>query len=237
MADKHVDPKEVPQLSTNNKLGCVLDIFHSTGEIFDGGQTFLAWFHLDICASQFQQNLYYPFASLGDWGIANFLLTSRLSMRAIDKFLSLCLTNSLPLSFSTAKELCSHAEMLPSRPHWNARVVPTTHPMESPITLYYCDLLDCVESLFNHPLFMQLMDYSPFCLFTTAEHIARVFMEWMSSDGAWDLQLKFPEGSMLCSIILSSDKTHITNMCGRKVSHPLLISLTNIHMDIRNKGS
>ncbi|KAI6016728.1 hypothetical protein EDC04DRAFT_2515780, partial [Pisolithus marmoratus] len=38
-------------------------------------------------------------------------------------------------------------------------------------------------------------------------------------------------------IILSSDKTHITNMCGRKVSHPLLISLTNIQMDIRNKGS
>ena len=42
---------------------------------------------------------------------------------------------------------------------------------------------------------------------------------------------------MLCGVILSSDKTHITNMCGGKVAHPLLISLVNIHMDIRNKGS
>ncbi|KAI6018487.1 hypothetical protein PISMIDRAFT_65694, partial [Pisolithus microcarpus 441] len=41
----------------------------------------------------------------------------------------------------------------------------------------------------------------------------------------------------LCGIILSSDKTHITNMCSGRVAHPLLISLTNIHMDIRNKGS
>ncbi|KAI6113794.1 hypothetical protein EV401DRAFT_1866549, partial [Pisolithus croceorrhizus] len=188
-------------------------------------------------ASWCQQNLYYPFASLGDWEITNFLLTSRLSMRAIDKFLSLHLTNSLPLSFSTAKELRSHAEMLPSRPHWNAQVVPTTHPMKSPVTLYYCDSLDCVESLFNHPLFMQMMDYSPFCLFTTTKCIVRVFTEWMSSDSPWDLQLKFPKGSTLCSVILSSDKTHITNMCGGKVAHPLLISLTNIHMDIRNKGS
>ncbi|KAI6102275.1 hypothetical protein F5141DRAFT_992439, partial [Pisolithus sp. B1] len=199
--------------------------------------TFLAQFHLNIYASQCQQNLYYPFASLGDWEIANFLLTSRLSMRAIDKFLSLHLTNSLRLSFSTAKELHSCAEMLPSRPHWNARVVTTTHPMKSPVTLYYCDSLDCVESLFNHPLFMQMMDYLPSHLFTTAEHIVRVFMEWMSSDSAWDLQLKFPEGSTLCGVILSSDKTHITNMCSGKVAHPLLISLANIHMDIRNKGS
>ncbi|KAI6114201.1 hypothetical protein F5141DRAFT_1001954, partial [Pisolithus sp. B1] len=191
----------------------------------------------NIYASWCQQNLYYPFASLGDWEIMNFLLTSRLSMRAIDEFLSLHLTNSLPLSFSTAKELLSHAEMLPSGWCWNARVVPTTHPMKSPVTLYYHDLLDCVESLFNHPLFLKMMDYSPSCLFTTAECIVRVFMEWMSSDGAWDLQLKFPKGSMLCSVILSSDKTHITNMCGGKVAHPLLISLANIHMDIRNKGS
>ncbi|KAI6035890.1 hypothetical protein BKA83DRAFT_4119872 [Pisolithus microcarpus] len=181
MADEHADPKEVLQLNTNDKLGHVLDVFCGAREIFDGGQTFLAWFRLNVYASLHQQNLYYPFASLSDWEIANFLLTSRLSMRAIDKFLSLCLMNSLPLSFSTAKELRSHDEMLPSGPCWNAQVVPTTHPMK----------------------------------------------KWMSSDGAWDLQLKFPEGN----------KTHITNMCSGKVAHPLLISLANIHMDIRNKGS
>ncbi|KAF8550601.1 hypothetical protein OG21DRAFT_1419442, partial [Imleria badia] len=41
----------------------------------------------------------------------------------------------------------------------------------------------------------------------------------------------------LCGVILSSDKTHITNMCRGRVAHPLLISVANIRMNIRNKAS
>ncbi|KAF8436374.1 hypothetical protein L210DRAFT_3319453, partial [Boletus edulis BED1] len=50
-------------------------------------------------------------------------------------------------------------------------------------------------------------------------------------------QSKLPEGATLCGVILSSDKTHITNMCGGKAAHPLLISLANIRMAVRNKAS
>ncbi|KAI6012109.1 hypothetical protein BKA83DRAFT_4001318, partial [Pisolithus microcarpus] len=57
-----------------------------------------------------------------------------------------------------------------------------------------------------------------------------------SSDGAWDMQSKIPEGSTVCSVILSSDKTNITNMCGGRVAHPLLISLMNIKMKVRNEA-
>ncbi|KAI6020822.1 hypothetical protein BKA83DRAFT_4055732 [Pisolithus microcarpus] len=65
----------------------------------------------------------------------------------------------------------------------------------------------------------------------------QVFTEWMSSDGAWDMQSKIPEGSTVCGVILSSDKTNITNMCSGRVAHPLLISLANIKMKVRNKAS
>jgi Plavaka transposase len=51
------------------------------------------------------------------------------------------------------------------------------------------------------------------------------------------MQSKLPEGATLCGVILSSDKTHITNMCGGKAAHPLLISLANIRMAVRNKAS
>lgn len=51
------------------------------------------------------------------------------------------------------------------------------------------------------------------------------------------MQSKLPEGATLCGVILSSDKTHITNMCGGKAAHPLLISLANIRMAVRNKVS
>ena len=55
--------------------------------------------------------------------------------------------------------------------------------------LFFCDSLDCIESLFNHPLFLGKMDFTPFHLFITAERIVQVYTEWMSSDGAWEMQV------------------------------------------------
>ncbi|KAL4062456.1 hypothetical protein J3A83DRAFT_4193473 [Scleroderma citrinum] len=124
--------------------------------------------------------------------MANYLLTSKLSMSALDKFLSLEVTKKMSLSFLTAKELHAWAGLLP----------------------------------------LGKMDYMPFCLFTMAECIVRVFTEWMSSDGAWDKQSQIPEGATLCGVILSLDKINITNMCGGRVVHPLLISLANIKMAV-----
>ncbi|KAL4065736.1 hypothetical protein V8B97DRAFT_2025637 [Scleroderma yunnanense] len=238
MVDGHLDNGQVLSLEGgHNKLGHILNIYHGSRKVFGRGQTFLDLFQLD-------KNLYYPFTNLGDGEIANFLLTSQLSMRAIDQWLSFPLMSSYPISFSTIKELHSHAEILPSGLHWNAHVIATTHLMRSPVTLYYQDLLDCMESLFNCPLFMGKMDYSPYQLYSGSKnclHVCMVFMEWMSSDGTWELQVsllsQIPEDGTLCSmIILSSDKTHITNICDGKVAHPLLVSLANIHMDLRNKG-
>ncbi|KAF8547017.1 hypothetical protein OG21DRAFT_1373993, partial [Imleria badia] len=86
----------------------------------------------------------YPFASLDDWEMANFLLTSRLSMNIIDNFLS------MP---AISKELCSWAELLPSGPQWQFQIIPTTHETKRPVHLYFHDALDCVELLFSHPYF------------------------------------------------------------------------------------
>ncbi|KAI5987694.1 hypothetical protein EDD15DRAFT_2389474 [Pisolithus albus] len=203
---------------------------------FPRGETFLTRFELDPYSVCRRLVPFYPFANLDDWRVANFLLTSGLSMRALDEFLSLEATKNMPLSFWTAKDLRARAELLPSGLQWKFQIIPTTHPTREPVQLYFRDALDCVEALFNHPFFADKMDFTPFRLFTTAERLVRVFTEWMSSDGAWDMQHKIPEGATICGIILSSDKTNITNMCGGKVAHPLLISLANIKMKVRNKG-
>ncbi|KAI6027982.1 hypothetical protein BKA83DRAFT_4490495 [Pisolithus microcarpus] len=144
-----------------------------------------------------------------------------MSMAKIDEFLSLSSVRTLPLSFWTAKELRSRIELLPTMLRWNYRIIATSYPMKSPAILYFHDSLECIEALFNHP----------------AERVVREFSEWMSGDMAWRMQSKLPPGATLRSVILSSDKTHITNMCGGKVTHPLLISLANIKMAMWNKAS
>ncbi|KAI6102153.1 hypothetical protein F5141DRAFT_1008306 [Pisolithus sp. B1] len=235
-----------------DSLGRVLVTFPCAAKIFEGGDTFLTCFELDpysVC-----QHLvpFYPFANLDDWRVANFSLTSGLSMRALNKFLSLkAVHKNMPLSFWMAKDLHVHAELLPSGPRWKFQIIPTMHSTKEAIQLYFWDAFDCVKALFNHPFFEDKMDFTPFQLFTTAECLMWVFMEWMSSDGAWDMQVSIwtlhginsqtlvvqvPGVSMVCGVILSSDKTNITNMCGSRVAHPLLISLAIIKMKVRNKA-
>ncbi|KAG2156564.1 uncharacterized protein EDB93DRAFT_1056450, partial [Suillus bovinus] len=106
-------------------------------------------------------NHYYPFSGRKDWEVASWLLCSRLSMAKINSFLSLEMIKSLPLSFCSAKELRGRAEMLPSGPPWLSQVIPTAHPTKSPVILYWCDPLDCLASILNHPFFHDQIDFTP----------------------------------------------------------------------------
>lgn len=67
----------------------VVDPYPNARKVKGRGQTFLDHFKLDRFLDNHKLNLYYLFSTLEDWQMANFLLTSQLSMRAIDDFLSL----------------------------------------------------------------------------------------------------------------------------------------------------
>ena len=43
-------------------------------------------------------------------------------------------------------------------------------------------------------------------------------------------QQQIPAGGTLLGVILASDKTNLTTLCGGRVAHPLLLSLANIKM-------
>ncbi|KAG6377808.1 hypothetical protein JVT61DRAFT_14582 [Boletus reticuloceps] len=75
--------------------GWAVDLCPNAERAAGDGQTFLAKFRQDEFAPYRTLNLYYPFSSPEDWQMANFLLTSHLSMRAINDFLSLNLAHLL----------------------------------------------------------------------------------------------------------------------------------------------
>ncbi|KAG1896847.1 uncharacterized protein F5891DRAFT_1192500 [Suillus fuscotomentosus] len=168
---------------------------------------------------------------------AAWLLHSGLSMGKIDSFLSLEMIKDLPLSFRSTRELCSQAEMLPSGPCWKSQVIHTSHPTKSPVILYWRDPIECIASIFNHPLFHRHMDLMPRKIYSTAEKLCHVYTGWMSGNVTWDMQSAIPKGATLLGTILSSDKTNITALTGDHVTHPLLISLSNIHMNVHLKSS
>jgi hypothetical protein len=63
--------------------------FQGAAKVHAWGLTFLERFNDDAYAHHRNDNLYYPFASFQDWELASFLLSSTLSMAAIDRFLGI----------------------------------------------------------------------------------------------------------------------------------------------------
>ncbi|KAG1908717.1 uncharacterized protein F5891DRAFT_1124384 [Suillus fuscotomentosus] len=203
-----------------------IDRYPKSSRTYGMGYTFLDLFNSDENSVYRAKNPYYPFSGQKDWEIASWLLRSGLSMGKIDSFLSLDIIKGLPISFSSAKEL---------GPRWMSQVLSTSHPTKSPIVLYWRDPLDCISAILNHPFFHDRLDFTPRRVYTTAQHLCRVYSEWMTGDDAWNMQSALPEGATLLGTILSSDKTNISTMTGDRVAHPLLVSFANINMSTRLK--
>ncbi|KAG1886286.1 hypothetical protein F4604DRAFT_1675922 [Suillus subluteus] len=203
----------------------IVDSYPNCAQSYGRGHTFLDLFNSDKNSKHCVTNPYYPFSSQKDWQVGSWLLRSGLSMGKIDSFLSLEMIKTLPLLFHSAKELHGRAEMLPSGPCWMSQIIPTTHPTKSPVVLYWRDPLDCISGLLNHPAFHNQLDFTPRRVYTTAQWLCRVYLEWMTGDDAWNMQSALPRGATLLGTILSSDKTNILNMMGDRVAHPLLSSL------------
>ncbi|KAI6023119.1 hypothetical protein BKA83DRAFT_4027559, partial [Pisolithus microcarpus] len=197
-------------------------------QMYNGGSTFVNKFDVDKFSEHRSLNIYYPFASSGDWELGLWLLCSSLSMSAINTFLSLSLIKKLPLSFHTANELCGQAKLLPSGPCWKSQEVHTSHPTKRLVTLYWHNPLKLVQFLFNNPEFQDMMELSPYHLYDSAAHLHCIYTEWMSGEDAWSMQSQIPQGATLLGTILSLDKTTISVLTGDHITHPLLISLVNI---------
>lgn len=85
----------------------------------------------------------------------------------------------LSISFQTAKQLCRLIELLPSCPKWQYCVMKTAIPTKSLVRLFYHDSVECLEALFEHPLFHDKLDLVPHRVYHSAECLVRVYSEWM----------------------------------------------------------
>ncbi|KAJ7726477.1 hypothetical protein B0H16DRAFT_1332097 [Mycena metata] len=217
--------------------GPTKDFYEGAAETFDGGETFQDKFQQDRYAKQRETNLHYPFASSGEWELAAFLNGSGLSLAKTEQFLKLPLVGQMNLSFKTAKELRSRIESLPKGPLWKSTTWKTPYPTKKPLTLYYRDPIECLQSLMSNPLLKGSIDFTPFKLWKTAERVVRVYNEWLSGDAAWKIQDQLPEGATVLGAVVSSDKTQLSTMTGNRQAHPLLITSANIRMNCRMKAS
>jgi hypothetical protein len=82
------------EVEASDTHGPIIEGFEGASKTYGEGTTFMAQFDYDQFANERTVNLYYPFASREEWGLASSLLCSSLSMHAIDTFLSLDMVRS-----------------------------------------------------------------------------------------------------------------------------------------------
>lgn len=66
----------------------------------------------------------------------------------------------------------------------------TTLPTKVPISLFYRDPIECLQVILHNPLIQDVIEYSPFRIFETAQKLVRVYTEWLSGDAAWNIQVR-----------------------------------------------
>ncbi|KAJ7036721.1 hypothetical protein C8F04DRAFT_1336137, partial [Mycena alexandri] len=212
------------------------EYFPGASRTYGRGRTFMDEFHADELAAEREPNPYFPFASGEEWEYASFLSFSNLSQAAIDEMLKLRLVPKMNLSFRTAKDLRSRIETLPKGPEWKAMPWTTTYPTKKPLTLYYRDPLECLQSLLSNPLIQDFVHFTPFRLWSNSAKLMRVYTEWLSGDVSWEIQGQLPPGATVLGTILSTDKTQLTSMTGNRSAYPMLISMADLDMDFRMKA-
>ncbi|KAJ7481071.1 hypothetical protein B0H11DRAFT_1724567 [Mycena galericulata] len=212
------------------------EYFPGASRTYGRGKTFMDKFRSNEFAAERETNPYFPFASGEEWEYASFLSFSNLSQAAIDELLKLRLVPKMNLSFHTAKDLRSRVEILPKGPEWKATPWSTLHPTKKPLTLYYRDPIECLQSLLGNPLIQDFVHFTPFRLWSNSAKLMRVYTEWLSGDVSWEIQEQLPSGATVLGTILSSDKTQLTSMTGNRSAYPMLISMADLDMDFRMKA-
>jgi Plavaka transposase len=78
--------------------------------------------------------------------------------------------------------------MLPQGPEWKAQEINVNgYSTEEPIILYYHEGIECLKTVISSPLLRNHIDFSPKRVHDSNLH--RIFGEWMTSDGAWSMQV------------------------------------------------
>ncbi|KAH8100148.1 hypothetical protein BXZ70DRAFT_894126 [Cristinia sonorae] len=184
-------------------------------------------------------NPYAPFPSRRDWLIARWAKLRGPGSTSLDELLDLDgVQEDLGISFSNSRELNKIIDkQLPSgRPQFRCKEVTACGEA---FDVYYRDPLECVKALYGDPNFAADLVFKPERHYADADQTIRMYHELFSGKWWWQTQKsveKETPGATIVPIIISSDKTRLTNFKG-KTAYPVYLTIGNIPKEVRRKPS
>ena len=97
--------------------------------------------------------------------------------------------------------------------------------------LMYRDILAAIRFLLGHKPFKEHLVYAPIQVFTPND--ARVFSDMHTGDWRWDVQQELPDGATVVPLLLSTDKTVLTQHHGDLSLWPVYLTIGNLDRTVR----
>ncbi|KAI6011028.1 hypothetical protein BKA83DRAFT_4467357 [Pisolithus microcarpus] len=194
-----------------------------------------------------------PFRTEGEWELARFLMKN-VGQTKMDEFLKLDIirdrTHTIDVrdsgvSFENARSFLKYVDKLRTGPAWTCEMVDVCGDIVGEdgilkhelLELWRRDPVECVQDLMGNPAFRNAMSYVPERAYTDANGENRIYDEMWTGNWWWDVQTKLPEGAVVAPVILSSDKTSLSQFSGDKKAWPVYLTIGNISKDVRRQVS
>ncbi|KIK21722.1 hypothetical protein PISMIDRAFT_82263, partial [Pisolithus microcarpus 441] len=199
------------------------------------------------------ESMWAPFRTEGEWELARFLMKN-VGQTKMDEFLKLDIirdrTHTIDVwdsgvSFENARPFLKYVDKLCTGPAWTCEMVDMCGDIVGEdgilkhelLELWRRDPVECVQDLMGNPAFRNAMSYVPERAYTDANGENRIYDEMWTGNWWWDVQTKLPEGAVVAPVILSSDKTSLSQFSGDKKAWPVYLTIGNISKDVRRQVS
>ncbi|KAH9916939.1 hypothetical protein B0H21DRAFT_816102 [Amylocystis lapponica] len=186
-----------------------------------------------------------PFQSEEEWELAKWLIKNVGHTQA-EKFLKLPIVQTrVKPSFHNKDAFLGAIDTLPSGVDWQCQDIQMTGDVPDQdgnlsvehLELWFRNPLECIRELLSNPAFKDVLKYAPERHFADKNKDAQVTSEMWTGEWWWDLQQRLPEGATIAPVILSSDKTKLSQFRGDKSAWPVYLTIGNIAKDVRRKAS
>ncbi|KAB5587742.1 Protein NYNRIN [Ceratobasidium theobromae] len=104
--------------------------------------------------------------------------------------------------------------------------------------LFGWNIIDLVRGIIGDQTLKHDLRYAPVRVWTTRGRKERVYREAWTGEWWWQLQYALrlkDKFATIVPLIISTDKTHLSVMCGGQVAYPVYISIGNVPKSIRHK--
>ncbi|KAF7328215.1 hypothetical protein MVEN_02561200 [Mycena venus] len=157
-------------------------------------------------------------------------------------------SNRAKPSFGGKNDFFEKIDSLPGGVKWQCKVLdikgdlpdlkkdPTGDTMRrEQVELWWRDPVECVKELLGNPVFCNVMRYAPEKLYADRGETIEVVNEMWTASWWWEIQKRLPPGATIAPLILSSDKTMLSNFRGDNSAWPVYLTVGNIGKETRRQ--